>query len=251
MGIATAAMPFADRNMLKSVQNPALAATLLVTAFACNFGPSRKPELNMSFHFDRNQLVVDRLEIGGHPGRFVVGTAYPSTLIDSEFATRHGLSLTSPFRLVFRDVNVRMVDANVTDLGGEMDAIIGADVLSPVVVIDYRNRLITRFPERIAGDPDLIQAWKELPRHPLMINGQRRTGIIDTALPDSLIVPRSLMSDRQCVRCEVDVELAGARFEGLSVLTADVEEIRIGNRLLEHFLVMIDYRGKTATLEKW
>lgn len=251
MGIATAVMPFADRNMLKSVQNPALAATLVVIAFACSFGPSRKPELNMAFHFDRNQLVVDRLEIAGHTGRFIIGTAYPSTLVGSEFATRHDLPLSGPFRLIFRDVHVRTVDATVTDLGGEMDAIIGADLLSPVIVIDYRNRLLTRFPEKLAGDADLTHTWTRLPQFPLTINGQRHMGIIDTALPDTLMVPASLLRDRQCVRCEVDVELAGVQFDDLSILAADVEEIRIGNRLLEHFLVMIDYRGKTATLENW
>ncbi len=239
--------------MMKSLQNPWAASILLlaVLAQACSLARNvgGDPEVNLAFHFDRNQLVLDGVEIDGHAGRFVIGTAYPTTLIGSSFATRHDLSLTRPFTLVMRDIHTVEVAANVADLGGEMDAIIGADVLAPVIVIDYQNGLITRFSRSLPPHAELTRPWKNVPRYPLTIEGRDVSGVIDTASPDTLLVPRSMLPDSGCDRCEVDVTIAGVQLHNLDVRAADVEEIVIGNRILERFLVTIDYRKKRATLE--
>ena len=249
VGIATAAMPFADRNMMKSLQNPALAASLLLLALACTSRVPTDDELNLSFSLDRNQLVVDGLDVNGHEGRFVVGSAYTSTLIGSSFVTRHDLPLTDPFHLLFRDIHSEMVAANVVDLRGEMDAIIGADVLAPAIVIDFRNRLITRFDRSMPADPNLTHRWRDRPSYPLSIAGTETIGLVDTAVPDTLLVPSTMTGAGNCTRCELDVVIAGVTFQNLPVRAADIDEVRIGNRLLQHFLVTIDYAKRTTTLE--
>lgn len=234
---------------MKSVSNSIWAATSLFIVLACSMGQFPEQEMNLSFHLDRNQLVLDQLEIGGHEGRFVIGTAYSETLVGSSFVSRHELPPT-PFHFTFRDAHTDVVTANVVDLGGEMDAIIGADVLWPFVVIDYSNRLLTRFSRSFPPVPGYTQPWRDMPRYPLTIDGRKVQGVIDSAVPDTLIVPRTMIDGSRCERCTVDVEIAGVRFEQLTVRAADIEDVRIGNRVLEHFLVTIDYRGKTATLEK-
>ncbi|MDX1584642.1 MAG: hypothetical protein R3338_13680 [Thermoanaerobaculia bacterium] len=232
---------------MKSVTNPLPAAILALLAVSCSIGPI-DGELNLAFTIDRNQLLLDGVRIGGDPGRFVAATAFDQTLLDTSWASRRSLSAGRSTVVVMSEKTTDRVDISLIDLSGEIDALIGRDLLGPVTIIDYQNQLITRrnhVPEPLSTKPF---RWKGKPAHPIVMNGKRTIGIIDTAIPDTIVVPKGLMEGRSCERCSADVEIAGVHFGDLPVTPADIDRIRIGNRVLRHFLVTIDYPRRTASL---
>lgn len=229
---------------MKSLTNLRSAAILAILCASC----STAGELNLAFRTDRNQLVLHQLRIAGHHGRFVAGTATDKTLVDVAFAERHGL-VPGDSPVLMQPGALDHVSPGLADFSGEIDAIVGRDLLGPVAVIDFRNQLITRFshiPETSGRRPF---HWSENPSYPLTIDGARHVGVVDTAVPDSLLVPRRLLEGRECTRCRVNLEIGGLRLDGIEVRSADVDVIRIGNRILQHFLVTIDYRNRTTSLE--
>jgi hypothetical protein len=207
-------------------------------------------EQNLSFTIDRNQLVFDGVEVEGLRGRFIVGSATPKTILDSGFVRKHGLASAGTFRVTLRQTGVTEVDENILDLAGEIDAIIGSDVLGPVLVVDYRTRLATRIRQfRPEGD-GVSHSWQDRPRFPLVIRGRRVEGIVDTTIPDTVVVPRELFPQWSPGRHRADIEIAGMRLENIDIRVAEVSEVLIGNRILQHFLVTIDYeRGRTVLVE--
>jgi hypothetical protein len=233
----------------------ALAALLMVSVLSGCTALRREAALasreqNLSFAIDRNQLVFDVVEVEGLRGRFIVGSATPKTILDSEFVRRHGLASTGTFRVTLRQTRVTEVDANIFDLDGEIDAIIGTDVLGPVLVVDYRNRLATRIRQfRHEGD-GVSHEWQDRPRFPLVIGGRRVEGIVDTTIPDTLILPRELFPQWTPGRQRADIEIAGMHLQNIDIRVAELSEVLIGNRILQHFLVTIDYeRGRTVLVE--
>jgi hypothetical protein len=70
------------------------------------------------------------------------------------------------------------------------------------------------------------------------VDGKQVEAVIDTASPDTLILPRGSAAGG---RSHARVQLAGTDFGDVDILFADVAAPRVGNRILSKFLVTIDY----------
>jgi hypothetical protein len=71
----------------------------------------------------------------------------------------------------------------------------------------------------------------------LRVDGRAVEAIVDTALPDTVILPRAGASSRGSAR----IALAGTDFGPLDVRYDNVTRARVGNRVLSKFLITIDY----------
>ncbi len=76
------------------------------------------------------------------------------------------------------------------------------------------------------------------PRVVVAVDGKQLNAIVDTASPDTLILPRGTAA---AGRSHARVQIAGTDFGTLDIRLADVAEPRLGNRILSKFLVTIDY----------
>jgi hypothetical protein len=77
----------------------------------------------------------------------------------------------------------------------------------------------------------------------LSVDGETIDAIVDTTSPDTLTLP-----SRRASRAKARITLAGADFGEVDVRYADVAAPHIGNRLLSHFLVSIDYGRRIVGL---
>lgn len=230
---------------MQSVTNTVRLSILLLIVSACSLPTSS--EMNLAFRIDRNQLVMSSVLINGEPGRYVLGSAAQRSVISAPFATARGIDGSEGVNVRLRPDVMTRVRPGLADLGSEIDAVLGRDLLGPVVVIDYRNQLVSR----LSHLPELEvepHRWRTAPQFPVTLAGRTRPALIDTSIPDSLIVPRAMVPGTRCTRCVFDVEVAGLDFDQLDVRVIDDGPMRIGNRVLEHFLVVIDYRRGRAAL---
>ncbi len=232
-------------------------STLRATAFALivsgiAVGCSRAQfERNVAFRLHNNLPVLDA-EIDGRAVTLVIGTALPTTVLGGErareigFATRRRKS-----RVFFGNLTGTRVSPLVIELDKVIpaDGILGADAWAGrTITLDYRRRLAIIDP---AGPiPEGFHSWsfKGPPRISVVLNGIVLPAIVDSAIPDSAIIPEALLEDTGSPRQAVDLEIAGLAFDDLDVLTAPTGDIRIGNRVLSHFLVRIDYEHRTVAL---
>lgn len=205
-------------------------------------------ELNVAFHPENNLLFLDNATIGNMQGRFAFASAAKRSAIDPPFAAR----LPRPgrrgylFELGQREI-VRFRPLHIP-LHGVADALLGADAFpASAVSIDYRLQLITFDESGLHSEEMSVFSWTAEPAVDVMINDRHAIAIVDTASPETMVIPRSSLSSTGD-RATVDITLADARFKGVSVRLADVGEFRIGNRLLSKYLVWIDYRQKQVGL---
>ena len=217
----------------------ARAATLLCVLLAISCGsvvPWRNEpvgdEVNVAFTIENNLLFLSMATIDGRPGRFFFGSAQSHSVIDPRFggASSHVLALNERESLRFSPVSL--------DLGGAGDAIIGADVWGDkAVTIDYHAGLLTYQKSGIHPDLMSIFSFAGEPSVLVTVNGGEMTAVVDTALPDTLVLPSGSASGRGSAR----VAIAGTNFGDVNVRFANTPRARIGNRLLSRFLVTIDY----------
>jgi hypothetical protein len=200
---------------------------------------SREPigtEFNLAFTLEQNLLRLSTVKINGRAGRFFFGSAHARSVIDPRFATAVP---ARRYRLQLNDRESLAIEPVQLDLKGVGDALIGADAWdSHAVTIDYRAGLITyhKLPTTTEG-MSLFQFRAE-PAILVEVDGRPITAIVDTALPDTLLLPRSGgTGDRRSAR----VAIAGTDFGAVDVALADTARARVGNRLLSRFLVTIDY----------
>lgn len=207
-------------------------------------------ESNFAVEFDLNQLVLPTAEVRDAAGRLILGSAHSGILLSADYARRIGLSSRD------RSVPIRIGQSAVfrarpeqVELGASIDAILGAEVLGPVISIDFRRRLVTatRGGSLIAEDMQTYP-FREIPTLQVNVNGQTIPAIVDTTIPDTLILPSRFAPALPAGRHPVDVALAGRSWQDIDVLVADVETARIGNRLLHHFLIVIDYPRRQVAL---
>jgi hypothetical protein len=228
-----------------------LIATLLLCA-SCSFKPpwANEPigeEVNLSFVVRNNLLSLPSATMDGKTGQFLIGSSAPRTVLDDRFsaslppAVEHGLrslQLSEKEAVSFTPV--------VMDMHKVADGIIGADAWgNRAVSIDYASGLLTYQKEGIHPELMTIYHFDAEPRVTISVNGKSIDAIIDTASPDTLILPRG---NADAGRTHARIALAGADLGNLDIRLADVSDARIGNRILSKYLLTIDYGKREVGL---
>jgi hypothetical protein len=198
-------------------------------------------EVNLSFTIENNLLFLTTVRVNGLPGRFFVGTSHPRTVLDPRFGmgmARHIVQLS--------EKEARPVTPALVSLSGLGDGIIGSDVWgnTSTVTVDYRSGLVTLNKDSLPTDQMTVYRFTSEPRITVNVAGQPIDAIVDTANPDTLVLPRSGSSRRTTAPLAV----AGADLGEVTIRYADVSAPRVGNRVLSKFLVSIDYGRKTVSL---
>ena len=195
-----------------------------------------RPEVNLAFTLEQNLIRLPSVEINHRSGRYFFGSAHQQSVLDPQFAAtlgapRHELNLTARETL--------RLSPRLLELQGVGDAIIGADAWAQrSVTIDYRTGLLTYQKQGIyPGDMEVFRFNGE-PAIEIEVNGRTIRAVVDTALPDTLVLPRG---DAASGRTRANVVIAGATFTSIDISLADVPAARLGNRLLSRFLISIDY----------
>jgi hypothetical protein len=224
-----------------------LAATLMLAACSASLPWANEPigqEVNVAFTLQKNLIVLPSVTIDGRPGRFLLGSADQRTLLDARYAptlppnARHALQLNQREALQFTPV--------VTDLRGVSDAIVGADVWGTnSIAIDYRTGLLTFSRAGVERAEMTVFRFTAEPAIDVSVDGRKVAAIVDTASPDTLVLPRGATA---AGRRTAHVVVGGTDFGNVDVLFADVSQARAGNRLLSKFLVAIDYGRRQVGL---
>jgi len=226
----------------------AIATLLLCTT--CRTPWANEPigqEVNLAFIVRNNLIFLPSATVDGKTGGFLLGVSNARTALDSAYAAslppaiwRGGrtLQLTEKEALHFTPV--------LLDLHHVADGIIGADVWgNRAISIDYASGLLTYQKEGIHPELMTIYRFAAEPRVMVTVDGKEVAAIVDTASPDTLILPRG---NKAPGRMNAHVQLAGTDFGTIDIRLADVAEPRIGNRILSKFLVTIDYGKREVGL---
>ena len=194
---------------------------------------SGQPEVNVTFVLQRNLVYLPSVTVDGKAGRFFLASAASRSVIDPRFlkllpARRHEVELTERASLPLSAVSI--------DLGTTGDAMIGADAWGAhAVTIDYRAGLLTYQKRGIQPGLMTISRFAAEPTIDVRVNGATVQAIVDTALPDTLVLPGT------GGRRTAQVAIAGTDFGPTDVSYRAVAAPRVGNRLLSRFLITIDY----------
>jgi hypothetical protein len=197
-------------------------------------------EVNLAFKLEGNLIEMQSLRIDNRPGRFLLGTAAPRTIVDPSFAlqpgARHELQIGG-------QQSVRISPATL-DLRGVADAIVGVEAwTNKAISIDYRTGLVTYQKEGIhAGLMDIHRFTGE-PKINVLVDGRQVSAVVDTTSPDTLVLP-----SRTPRRGIANVTIGATDFGSIDVQYANVAHARVGNRLLSRFLVTIDYGRRVVGL---
>lgn len=194
-------------------------------------------EVNLAFTIEKNLLVIRSVRVNGRGGRFVFGSAEPRTVFDATFAQSVGARGATALDLGEKQ-SVRVTPA-VANLHGTADAILGADAWgNHAVSIDYLKGLITYQAEGIHPEEMMLYRFTAEPKVNVIVDGRTIAAIVDTASPDTLVLPRGA---EHAHRAKAKLSVAGTDFGTTDIAYGDVAAPRIGNRLLSKFLVTIDY----------
>ena len=112
------------------------------------------------------------------------------------------------------------------------------------VTIDYGKGLVTWQLDGIHPEYMTLYSFQGEPSIMVRVNGEDIAAIVDTASPDTLVLPRRSGSDR----ARASVAVAGTDFGDIDIALAETGRPRSGNRLLSKFLVTIDYGRKQVGL---
>lgn len=222
-------------------------ATALITLSLCASCSLNVPwrdervrdEVNLAFTLENNLVnLTPTLRIDNRPGRFILGTAAPQTVVDNAFplgAWRHTLQIQEKESL--------RISPERVDLRGVADAIIGADAWNGrSISIDYMSGLVTYQKSGIERSGMQVYRFRNEPVIDVKVDDRDLTAIVDTSNPDTLILPG------EHGRGTVRVQIAGFDFGPTEVQFANVAQPRVGNRLLSRFLVSIDYGRREVGL---
>lgn len=232
-----------------------LRATACALIVACSLSGCSSPqfERNVAFRVQSNLPIVD-VELEGSPATFVIATALPNSVIGGEKARAIGFEQSRwRSRVFFKNLAGTKVAPLVIELHDAIpaDGLLGADAWrGRTLTLDYRRGLVILAPP--GPIPEGFHSWsfKGPPRISVTLNGIVLPAIVDSAIPDTAIIPEALLDENGGTgpRRTVDLEIAGVRFDAIDVLTAPTGDIRIGNRLLSQFLVRIDFDHRTVAL---
>jgi hypothetical protein len=224
-----------------------IATCVLAVGAGCVSVPWRNEpvgtEVNLAFTVEKNLLVITSARVHGKQGRFVFGSAAPRTVVDTTFAQslprgRLSLQIGEKQSLGFSPL--------IADLHGIGDAILGADVWgNRAVTIDYYADLITYQKEGIHPESMSIYRFTGEPKINVEVDGQKFSAIVDTASPDTLVLPRG---SEPAHRSKSRLRVGGVDFGIVDLAIGDVTTPRVGNRVLSKFLVTIDYGARQVGL---
>lgn len=217
-----------------------MATCVLATACASRLPWANEPignEVNLAFSLEGNLIALKTVTLDGRPGRFILGTATPRTIVDPSFG-----SAPRPV-LQISEKETMSITSTPVSLGGVADAIIGADTWSNhAITIDYRSGLVSFQKEGIKPELMTVYEFAAEPMINLNVDGRRISAIVDTTSPDTLVLPGA------DARGSALISIAGVDFGTIDVQYANVAQPRVGNRLLAHFLVSIDYGRRLVGL---
>ena len=229
----------------KTLRHATCAAVVLFAA-ACSLRLpwSNEPigqEINLAFVLKNNLVFLPAATVDHRPGRFLFGSADARTVLDPKFA-----AAATAHSLEFNERESVRLAPEIADLHGVGDGIIGADVWGGhAVSIDYHAGLLTYQKQGIFPADMTLYSYTDAPMINVIVDGRRTGAIVDTASPDTLVLPRGgAPAGRRSAR----VQIADIDFGTVDVLLADVSAPRIGNRLLSRFLVSIDYGRRQVGL---
>ena len=220
----------------------ALAAGFVASLSGCSLLPS-PATTHLAWQLEDN-LVIVPAAVDGKNGRFIIGTADAVTVLDAAF-----LNSKSPrtVGVVLGDRFSARVRPRVADFEGLADGILGADVFNRrSVTLDFRRGLLV-----LGRDLDPISEGVEhefnvTPTAPVTINGEPTLAIVDSANPDTLLLPSSRYGP--VGRRLVDLGIGETSFGNVDARVVDVSEVRLGIRILSYFLVTVDYPRQTVNL---
>lgn len=227
--------------MLSKTRFRATAVILGLLAVSCGSGlPWRNEpigdEINLAFTLEQNLIELESVRVDNRPGRFLLGTAAPRTVIDPTFVRARSVQLSEK-----KTVRISPVTAG---LGGVADAIIGADAWGKnTISIDYRAGIVTFQKYGIEPAGMTLFRFRGEPAIQVVVDGTPIAAIVDTTSPDTLVLPGTTNT-----RGSRKVRIADLDFGTIDVQYADVARARIGNRLLSRFLVSIDYGRRVVGL---
>ena len=210
----------------KFLRHATCGASLLFAACSVALPWSREQlgqEVNIAFTIKNNLLFLPSATVNGRSGRFLLGSAERQSVLDPKFAqtingTAHSLQFNQHEALQFAPV--------IIDLHGVGDGIVGADVWSGhAITIDYRAGLLTYQKEGIHPDLMTVFNYADAPMINVMVDGRRIPAIVDTASPDTLVLPRA---GSPAERRKARVQIAGTDFGDVDVQFADVIAPRAG-----------------------
>lgn len=235
--------------MLSKKSLPAVAVALSLAFFHCSSGGGQG-ERNFSFSIDRNVIIFRQAAVDGQPAKVLLGTATPVSLADPGLLKNRRFTGKNPIRVTLGDRYDMEVRPEPSDLAAIGDLLLGADAFSgKTLVIDFRRRLISVFfdgPEPALSDLH-FSPFREVPTVEIIVDRQSLPALVDTSSGDTITLPLRL-NDGRAGRRRVDVLVAGIDLGSVDAAFADVRSARIGNRILQHYLIRIDYQNKRIAL---
>lgn len=200
--------------------------------------PRAEDKLSFALTIEDNQLVFSSATLGGQKGKFVLATAAQVSAVDTAYARQHLGS--DRVELAIGERFTTTIDPLEADLGIAADALLASDLWrDDAISIDYISGLLTLTRDRVRRPADMdVFPFQGPPSVPLTIDGRTVRAVVDTSLPDTLVMPRG---SRPESRSTSSVTVGGRSFDRIDVAWTDTSTPRIGNRILSRFLVIINY----------
>jgi hypothetical protein len=192
-------------------------------------------ELNIAFQLDRGVPIV-RGTIDNRPARLIISTGRERSAVD------RGFSSESRVRLGLGGRMSASIATDIVDLQGLADGVIGADFLrSETVTLDYERRLMILSSERLRGGS---RFRGPLPNVMLRVDSKPIATVVDSAFPESLIVPASSRRRRT-----VHVAFGEISLGSIEAAQRPITVAVAGSGLLSRFTTTIDYPSKKILIE--
>lgn len=234
-------------SKFKWMATSALLALLAFLVTGCGSlvpwrGEPTGTEVNLAFTLQNNLLFLPSATVNGRAGRLFFSSASSRSVIDPRFAQT--LPDSRDFTLRLNDKAALRFSPTFLDLGGTGDGMIGADVWgSRAVTVDFRSGLLTFQKEGIHPDLMTLYRFTAEPSISITVDGKTLPAIVDTASPDTLVLPRATSG-----RGRARLNVAGTEFGSIDVGYANVSRAHVGNRVLSKFLLTIDYGRREVGL---
>ena len=217
----------------------AALSTLLASGCSLPWNRGASRETNIAFHLRTNQIVMPTVTVDGKSGTYLLDVAsLHSTLHQQPAPGREATIAISP---AIRN----RVTPDAADLRGMADAMIGRDAWrGEVLTIDYRRGLLIFGSPGIGPEESSPSRYSDAPSVEIRVGGKSMRALLDTTLPDTLIVP----SEGPRARTVEKVAVAGYALGPIEIARAPIPQARIGNRLLARFMVTINDRSRIVTM---